>query len=119
MSQSEIGAGDVPVTLGEHDLVLRPTLKAATVLSSGRGGITTMTQRCLDLEFDAIQSVIVAGIGGKMSKDLPELVFKAGLIDLSTVCITFLHVLANGGRPLSADDAEEDDSKAPLAAGSQ
>lgn len=118
MTQPEIGAGDVIVQLGEHEVVLRPTLKAAISLSSQRGGITTMVQRCLDFEFDAIHSVILAGLEGKGSKDLPELVYSAGLINLSAICIKFLHVVANGGRPLG-DDEEGAEEGGPLENSSQ
>lgn len=118
MAQAEIGAGDIQLTLGENDMVLRPTLKACTTLSSGRGGITDMVQRCLALEMPAIQAVIVAGLGGRMSKDLPELIFREGLLELSAPCIEFLNTVANGGRPLGLD-AEPEDGQAPLANSSQ
>lgn len=118
MSQPEFGAGDVVVQLGEHEVTLRPTLKAAMTLSGQRGGITTMVQRCLDFEFDAIYTVVLAGLGGENSKDLPELVYSAGLINLSAICIKFLHIVANGGRPLGEDESEGDE-KAPLEKSSQ
>lgn len=118
MTQPEIGAGDVVVKLGEHELTLRPTLKAAMSLSSQRGGITTLVQRCLDLEFDAIFAVVLAGMEGKNSKDLPELVYSAGMLKLSPICIKFLHIVANGGRPIG-DDEEEGEEKSPLENSSQ
>ena len=112
MTQAEIGAGDIVLDLDGHKLTLRPSLQAAIALSSGRGGITGMVQRCLDFEFDAIHTVILAGLGQKGSKDLRELIFKAGLITLGPHCIRFLHIVANGGRPVS--DEEEDEEDAPL-----
>lgn len=118
MSQPEIGAGDVVVQLGEHSVTLRPSLKAAITLSGQRGGITTMVQRCLDFEFDAIHTVVLAGLGGENSKDLPELVYSAGIMNLAPICITFLHIVANGGRPLGSDEGEGDE-KSPLEKSSQ
>lgn len=120
MGQPEIGAGNVVVMLGEHEVTLRPSLKAAITLSNQRGGITAMVQRCLDFEFDAIHTVVLAGLGGENSKDLPELVYSAGLINLSAICIKFLHIVANGGRPLGDDDEDgEGEEKAPLENSSQ
>ncbi len=107
MGKAEIGSGDVALQLGDNDVVLRPTLKACMSLSNQRGGVTGMVQRCLDFEFDAIHSVIVAGMDGKTSRDLPELIFKTGLIELSSTCIKFLHIVANGGRPLGEVEDEE------------
>lgn len=119
MSKAEMGAGDVLITLGDQEVILKPTLKAATVLSNGQGGITRMVQRCLDFEFDAIHTVILAGLGMKGSKDLFELIYQAGLINLAPHCIQFLHVVANGGRPTGDAEEEEEDEKAPLESGSQ
>lgn len=99
---SNIGDGDVPIVLGEHEFVLKPTLKAAMTLS--RGGLIDLVKRCADLDFEAIQSVIVAGIG-KRSKDIPGLIFESGLLALSEPCIRFVHILANGGKPF--DDEQE------------
>jgi len=109
MSEPKIGAGDISLSLNEHEIVLHPTLRAATTLSSSQGGITRMVERCLQLEFEAIYAVILAGMGGKQSKDLRELVYAKGMLDLSPICIRFLHILANGGRPLTPDEEPESD----------
>ena len=109
MSRPDIGAGDVVINLDGEEVTLRPTLEACTTLSRIQGGIHAQVQRCLALEFDAILAVIVAGLGmrGNGSKDLPGKVFKSGLIQLSAPCISFLHIVANGGRPLGEDQEEE------------
>lgn len=111
MSKPEIGAGDVNINLAGNDIVLKPTLFAVTVLSRGSGGLTRLATRCLDLEFSAIQEVIVAGMGGKGSKDLPEMIYQAGIINLSEVCIRFINNISNGGRPLGDDDNADSDDK--------
>ena len=118
MGEPQIGAGDIQIKLGENDIVLRPSLQACQALASVRGGIADMTSRCLNLEFDAIYQVVLAGMGGTKSKDLPGLIYEAGLIPLSEPCIRFLQVVANGGQPLS-DEGEDDEGGAPLGNSSQ
>lgn len=110
MGKAEIGSGDVTLQLGDDDFTLRPTLKACMSLSNQRGGVTAMVQRCLDFEFDAIHSVIVAGMDGKTSRDMPELIFKTGLVNLAAPCIKFLNNVANGGRPLGEEDEGDKDT---------
>lgn len=107
-----IGSGDVEIELADKGKFnLKPTLGAAIKLSGVQGGLTRMVERCLSLEFDAILTVVVNGLGSN-SKDLPDLIYKTGLLNLSDPCIKFLHILANGGRPLSIEG--ENKEEAPL-----
>ncbi len=106
MSEHKIHSGDVEVVLGDHKLTLKPNLDAAIRLSGLPGGITKMVDRCLNYEFDAILSVITTGIG-KSSKDLPQLVFETGMVELSPICIKYLSIIANGGRPMDEEEEGE------------
>lgn len=118
MSKPEIGAGDVVVNLVDHgDVVLRPSLKACTQLSSAPGGINKMMEQVRNLEFGAILSVMTAGLGSN-SKDLPELIYKTGLVNLHLQCNEFLAIIANGGRRFTEED-QEGGHEDPLAKGSQ
>lgn len=119
MTEPQAGAGNVVIKLGDQEVTLRPSLQAAITLSGGRGGMSVLTERCLNLEFAAIQSIIIAGMGGKTSKDLPELIYQAGILDLSAPCIKFLHIVSNGGRPIDDDDDDEGGGESPLENGSQ
>lgn len=113
MSQPEIGAGDVKIDLVDHgEVTLRPTLDACRRLSSGPGGINKMVERCKDWEFEAILAVITAGLG-RNSKELPDLIFKTGMLTLAPACIDFLFIISNGGRALG-DTGESGESKDPL-----
>lgn len=108
-------SGDVMINLTGHgEVALKPTLDAAIRLSSLPGGINKMVDRCLNYEFDAILTVVQTGLG-EQSKDLAGIVYKSGMIELAPQCIHFLHVIANGGRPLT-DESEDND---PLANSSQ
>ena len=119
MAQSEIGAGDVTITLGGSEFVLTPSLQACMTLAGGRGGITGLTQRCLELEFDAIYSVVLAGLAGKGWKSLKEDIYLEGLVNLSAPCILFLQLVANGGQPLAEASEDDDEDDDPLANSSQ
>lgn len=109
MKSNMPGSGDVKIELDGHGVVyLRPTLDAAIKLSSMPGGIAKVVDRCMSYEFDAILSVISYGLGGP-SKELPSVVYKTGMVTLAPACIHYLHVLANGGKPISDDDDDDDD----------
>lgn len=110
MSQPEIGAGDVKVELvGHGEVTLRPTLDACRKLSGMPGGINKMIERCQSWEFDAIHLVIASGLGSN-AKELPDLIFRTGMLKLAPSCIDFLFVVANGGRSLS--DAPQEEAEA-------
>ena len=111
MSIVTTGAGDVEITLDGQVMHLRPSLKAAMTLTNMQGGVPHMTQRCLNYELDAVILVVSVGIGIQ-SKDLAEKVWSTGVIDLAAPCIRYLHVLSNGGRPVSDEEAKEEE--APL-----
>lgn len=111
MSDHNIGEGNVEMELDGELITLKPTLKAALALSNGQGGIPAMVQRCINLEMDALCSVISHGLG-VWSKDIPEKVYKTGLFQVSGRCIRFLNVVSNGGRPLNDEEEKEGDGTA-------
>lgn len=108
-SKAEVGLGDVELTVDGIKLVLRPSLGACIALSKN-GGLQDAVRRCVNLEFDAIHSVISQGIG-RSAKELPEKIYKEGLRNLSGPCISFLTNLANGGKPV---EEREDEGEVPL-----
>lgn len=104
MPKAEIGAGDVNIKTGKLDLTLKCSLRAAQTLSRNNG-LQGAVQRCVALEFETIHEVIVQGIG-KNAKELPALIYDAGLRNLNGPCITFLTNLANGGKPPKDEEDE-------------
>lgn len=106
MSRPEIGAGDIAIELDGEDVVLRPSLKAATSLSRGYGGIVNLINKCGVYDFDTIVAVVTAGLGVQ-SKDIPDKCWRTGMIELAPMCIRYLHVLANGGRAPAEEGAED------------
>ena len=95
-----IGAGNVTITLGGKEVVLRPSLDACLALSKAPG-IDFWNQQVRARVMDAYKTVITAGLGMKgPSKDMPELIYQAGLFDLMAPLLEFLNNVSNGGRPL-------------------
>lgn len=103
------GAGNVWIELDgkEHELV--PTLQACMAISKIAGGLNAAVQRCLQLDFDTICAIIIAGLSlnPNQAKKVPEAVFKTGLIPLSGPCIDFINIIGNGGRPIEDDEDQE------------
>lgn len=107
---AKINEGDVTITLNGDDLVLRPTLKALSAISSN-GGLGRVRQQLVDQDFSTITSVIIHGAnlaGSRTGKDIPEAVFKNGLsTELLVGLLTFVGILGNGGKPMPDDLAAE------------
>ena len=108
------GSGDITVTLGDQELVLRPSLDAALTLSRQAGGIRLAINKVLDMDLDTIVAVIRLGVGreeAKRLKNLDRLIYENGLLDaqgeLVTRCIEYLSNLARGGRPADAIDEQD------------
>lgn len=109
------GDGDVPVTIDGEEFVLTPNFNAAKLLSARSGGILNMVDRVVKLDVEAVLDVITLGLGygpaRRPPKDLAERIWRTGMTDstggLADRCIEYLHILANGGRPLARDPDEE------------
>jgi hypothetical protein len=97
---SKINEGDVTISLNGEDIVLRPTLKALSAISSN-GGLGVVRQQIVDQNFSTITSVIIHGAnlaGMRGGKDVPEAVFKNGLsTELLVGLLNYVGVLGNGG----------------------
>lgn len=106
------GAGDVAIVLQGKTVYLRPTLEACTRLSrTSLPGPRELSEQCLALNFDAICIVIAAGLG-KRDEEVREAVFETGTLELFGLCVRFIHIVSNGGRPLV--EAGPDEAKVPL-----
>jgi hypothetical protein len=107
---AQINDGDVEVVLNGQSLVLRPTLRAMSAISS-MGGLGKVRQALVDQEFGTVVSVIMHGAnlaGTRDAKELPEAVFKNGLdASLLVPLIRYVAILANGGKPLTEDEEDE------------
>jgi hypothetical protein len=108
-STAEPGSGFVDIELDGKPLQLKPSLEACIGISNIAGGLNAAVVRCRQLDFDSICQVITLGIGLNQSqrKMVPEAVFRQGLIDLAGPCIEFIHIVANGGKPLPPDGEDQ------------
>ena len=124
MDKPEPGAGDIPILLDGKQQVLQPSLQACLTVSKLHGGLNAAVQRCAALDFETICAVITAGLGlnPTQARMIPEAVYRTGTIQLYGPCVDFIHVIANGGRPIPLPDpdgengGEEvgDEAKGPL-----
>jgi len=108
------GSGDVTLELGNHTLVLKPTLQAGLAISRGAGGIRGAIDKVMAMDLDTIVTVIRLGVGQKEAKRYPnldELVYQNGFLDsqgeLLAKLIEYLSNIARGGRP--AEEASSDE----------
>lgn len=112
MADAAPGAGNIPIELDGKDMELVPTLQACITISGIAGGLNAAVQRCLQLDFDTICQIVTAGLGlnPNQARQVPDAVFRTGLISLSAPCIDFVNVVANGGRPLPDDEELGEDA---------
>jgi hypothetical protein len=107
---AKINEGDVTIHLNGDELVLRPTLKALSAISSN-GGLGKVRQALVDQDFSTITSVLIHGAnlaGSRDGKDIPDAVFKNGLTtELLVGLITYVGILGNGGKPMPDDVAAQ------------
>jgi len=105
---AKINEGDVAIHLNGEEIVLRPTLKAMSAISSN-GGLGKVRQALVDQDFATVVSVILHGAnmtGGSAGKQIPEAVYKNGFTtELLVGLLNFVGILANGGKPLPDDVA--------------
>jgi hypothetical protein len=70
--RSKITTGEVPVSLDDDELILRPTLRAMTQLSRTYGGLAKVRAELVAENIDAIATVLRlgAGMSDRDAKDL-------------------------------------------------
>lgn len=118
MVEHRIGEGDVPIKVGDENLIMKPSWGAAQQISSRFGGITGAVDKVIRLDIETITAIVTFGLGffgtRKPPADLQERIWRTGLTDISggiaEACVKYLHVLANGGRPPPAVDGEAADT---------
>jgi hypothetical protein len=108
------GAGNIEIEIDGKAMPMVPTAAACLAISRIAGGLNAAVQRCLQLDFDTITAVITAGLNlnPTQAKKLPDAIFKAGLISLASPCVDFIHVVSNGGRPISYEEGDGEDREA-------
>lgn len=124
---AEVGGGRIPIEIEGREAFLEPSLEACIEISQIAGGILGAVQRCDQMDFATICTVIGAGIrvDGKFLSatirrtELPKSIYQAGVFAMSAKAIEFCHVVANGGKLPEELDDEPDEDESPLASASQ
>ncbi len=102
----KINAGEIYITLDGEPITLRPTMRAADLISNQLGGFAKARQAIYDENRGLIVSIIRIGAGMKeeAARKLPEMLWRNGLnLKLLMPILEYLAVLNNGGRPLPED----------------
>ena len=108
-----MSSGEVTIELAGEKVVLRPTFKCFRILLAQYGNLTTALQKTSIMDHVAYRDVIVAGSGKQLDDvdEMDEAIFEAGIGNLVHPLTMFLATLANGGKPLDADDEEDQTEK--------
>ncbi|NBN78678.1 hypothetical protein GWI72_10410 [Microvirga tunisiensis] len=114
-----LSSGEVSITLGGRERVLRPTLDAARKINAKFGGFTQVYQQFVQQDFAALTYVLAAGLNAKrLQETIDEIepqVFAGGLFTgYGEAAIKFLRNLTAGGRDADAvaETEEPDDGDA-------
>lgn len=107
MSKASLGAGDIQIELDGETVTLRPTLRAAQAISRMSGGFVATVEALTKFDLDMLTAVIALGLG-KEPKDIAEGVWRTGVSNLAPKAITFVTIIANGGRPADGGEGSSD-----------
>lgn len=95
--------GEVSISLNGKDRVLKPTLRAMSVLSKQFGGLAKVRANLVAEEVETISAVIRLGqnLSERDARNLDDEIYANGLTaELLVPLITFVGILSNGGKPL-------------------
>jgi hypothetical protein len=112
-NEFKINSGEVPVNFDEQDLVLKPSIRAASSISRQFDGFANARAALVRENYDAVAFILRMGLNlnDRDARDLPERVYKNGLTaELLIPLIKYVAILGNGGKPLP-DDPDENENK--------
>lgn len=103
---TRLNSGEVELFLDGARAVLKPTARAALMISQFCGGLREAGLRLGRYDIETINFVIGTGLNlsDRDSKDLPDRIFRSGYQDLASPLIRFVGMLSNGGRPIDGDE---------------
>lgn len=106
-----IGSGNVTIVLDGEEVVLKPSLKAAQTISKTSGGIISAINAIGRFDLETMVTVIALGLGKTGTRDVQDLaekVYSTGITELVEPVTQFLTIVANGGRPVSGGEGDQD-----------
>ena len=107
---AKLNAGDVVVTINGEDRVLRPTLRALSMISAQFNGLAKARELLVAQDFAAAVFIIRHGLNlnDREARALPDEVYANGLTaELLIPLLRFVGILANGGKPMPDDPVDE------------
>lgn len=102
------GSADIVFELDGEEVTLKPTLQACIAISKLHDNPTITAGQITDMNFDVIVRVLGIALNRAPNKLLQEQVYRTGVLDIRAPLIQFVHVVNNGGRPVTDTDAEDD-----------
>lgn len=122
MQRADLNPGDMAIVLNGTEYILRPSFRAAMLISAIHGGFMPLVDRLGSVDIATMASVLVAGAGlsGKeqIEKAEQDLYLNGELGTTSARLIDFCGTLSNGGKPRAeagTDAAEIPTTGAPAA----
>lgn len=115
MAESKINSGETPIFFDGEDMVLRPTLRAATTINRQFDGFQNARNALVRENFDAVVFILRMGLNlsDKDARNLPDRVYENGITaELLIPLIKYVAVLGNGGRALP-DEPEDNQTGEP------
>ena len=103
---TDLATGEVPITLNDKTLILKPTLRAITMLSNQYGGLAKLREQIVAQDFQACVATIRWGLNlnDREASKLPEQVYANGVNgELMIALIRYAAILGNGGKPIEGD----------------
>lgn len=104
-------SGNITVILDGEEVVLKPSLRACMGISKMDSAPLVTANRVGQMDFDACLNVLAYGLGVAPDKRLQEKLYRTGLLDLRSQLIIFIHIVNNGGKPLSDDEDDKKDEE--------
>lgn len=102
-------SGEVNITLNGVSATLSPTLGAALRLNTMHGSLGALIGKLEAYDLKAAADTVHFGLGRSddQIKRTTEEVFSSGLVDLVPDLISYVIRLANGGKPLKAEEEDK------------
>ncbi len=111
--------GTVTVTLGDEEITLKPTLKAALAIERQFGGLAGAYRAVGTSSIEQVAFVIQtgAGLGTKreITESVQEKVFNAGVVNVVPQCVAYISALLNPAAKPESEDGEDAEGNAPEA----
>lgn len=117
MTKNVYGSGSMEVELDGKTYELVASPKAMKTINRAFGGFGPAFQAIQNMDVEALEVILRAGLKRNEAEDLEDKIFATGLVKVVKPSVEFLLMVQNGGK--SAEEVEreaaEEEEKRPLA----